>query len=55
MARPIATRWRWPPESSLGVRFRYWVRFRMRAAFCTFSSITLGSTLASLSAKLMFS
>ncbi|EWS58538.1 hypothetical protein Y695_04691 [Hydrogenophaga sp. T4] len=55
MARPMATRWRWPPESSLGVRCRYCVRFRMRAAFCTLSSTIFGSTLASLSAKLMFS
>ena len=26
MARPMATRWRWPPDSALGLRSRYWVR-----------------------------
>ena len=31
MARPIATRWRWPPESCFGLRCRYCSRPRTRA------------------------
>jgi hypothetical protein len=36
----MATRWRWPPESSAGLRFRYSVRLRILAATCTRSSIS---------------
>ena len=39
MARPMATRWRWPPESSRGRRARNDPSSRIRAARCTRSSI----------------
>ena len=32
IARPMATRWRWPPERALGLRSRYWVMSRISAA-----------------------
>ena len=35
MARPMATRWRWPPESCLGLRSSSSVMSRMRAASST--------------------
>src|SRR3982751_5411098 len=55
MARPIATRWRWPPDSSFGVRCRYCVRFRIFAARSTFCWRVATSTLASFSANDMLS
>ena len=55
MARPIATRWRWPPDRLAGLRSRCWVRSRILAASLTFSSMTFWGALASLSAKPMFS
>ena len=39
MARPIATRWRWPPDSSRGRRLSRPSSSRMRAASCTRSAI----------------
>ena len=39
IARPIATRWRWPPESSFGRRSRYGVRSSIFAAQATRSLI----------------
>ena len=38
IARPIATRWRWPPESCFGLRSRYGVRSSSFAAQATRSS-----------------
>ena len=35
IARPIATRWRWPPDSAAGLRFNSSSRPRIRAASCT--------------------
>ena len=35
MARPMATRWRWPPESAFGLRSSNSVMSRMRAASVT--------------------
>ena len=40
MARPMATRCRWPPERALGLRSRYWVMSRISAASRTFRSIS---------------
>ena len=55
IARPMATRWRWPPDRLAGLRDRCWSRSRILAASLTFLSISAWSTLASLSAKPMFS
>jgi hypothetical protein len=55
MARPIATRWRWPPERLAGLRSRWSLRSRISAAFVTFSSISDLSALARVSGKAMFS
>ena len=55
IARPIATRCRWPPDRLAGLRSRCWVRSRIRAASLTFSSMTALGVLASFSAKPMFS
>ncbi|CUO30190.1 Protein of uncharacterised function (DUF1602) [Flavonifractor plautii] len=55
MARPMATRWRWPPDSALGLRSRYWVMSRISAASRTFLSISSLGTLRSFRAKAMFS
>ena len=55
MARPMATRCRWPPDRLAGLRSRCWVRSRIRAASSTFSVITFCGVLASLSAKPMLS
>ena len=55
MARPMATRWRWPPDRFAGLRSRCCSRSRMRAASETFSLTSSLGTLASLSAKPMFS
>ena len=55
MARPMATRWRWPPDSCPGLRSSQSVRPRMSAASLTFAlSWSLGMW-RSLSAKPMFS
>ena len=40
MARPIATRWRWPPESWAGLRSRNSSIWSIAAAWATFSAIT---------------
>ena len=40
MARPMATRCRWPPERALGLRFRSSVISRISAASRTFWSMT---------------
>ncbi len=40
MARPMATRWRWPPDSALGSRSRYFVNWRISAAVFTRLSIS---------------
>ena len=40
IARPIATRWRWPPESSRGLRFRSFESSRMSAARFTRAAIS---------------
>ncbi len=55
IARPIATRWRWPPESSFGFRSRYGVRSSSLAAHATRSLIRLFDSLRSRSPKAMFS
>ena len=55
IARPIATRCRWPPDRLAGLRSRCWVRSRIRAASSTFSSMVACGVLASFSAKPMFS
>ena len=55
MARPIATRCRWPPDSCPGLRSSQSVRPRISAASLTLArSSSLGS-LRSFSAKPMFS
>ena len=55
MARPIATRWRWPPDRFDGLRSRYGSRSRMRDASATFSSISFFGSFASFSGNSMFS
>ena len=55
IARPIATRWRWPPDSSLGRRSRYGVRSSIFAAQATRSLMMLLSVLRRRSPKAMFS
>ena len=55
MARPIATRWRWPPDSSLGWRSISGSSSRMRAASSTCFAISAFGTPAKRSAKPMFS
>ena len=55
MARPMATRWRWPPESALGLRSRYWVISRISAASRTFLSMTSLGSLRSFREKAMLS
>ena len=40
MARPMATRWRWPPDIALGRRSRYLVSCRISAALRTRLSIS---------------
>src|SRR5437870_6665003 len=47
IARPIATRWRCPPDSSFGRRLRYGVRPRSLAAHATLSSTTFFGVLRS--------
>ncbi|MNY59558.1 hypothetical protein D3C86_1960220 [compost metagenome] len=53
--RPMATRWRWPPERSLGLRSSNWSSCRMRDTSATLRWIAALSTLASLRPKAMFS
>ncbi len=55
MARPIATRWRCPPDSALGRRSRYSVSWSLWAAAFTAASISSLDFLAILSANCMFS
>ena len=55
IARPIATRCRWPPDRLAGLRSRYWLRSRILAASSTFWLITSFGVLASFSANPMFS
>ena len=55
IARPIATRWRWPPESSFGLRSRYGVRSSSFAAQATRSLITSLGSLRSRRPNAMFS
>ena len=54
IARPIATRWRWPPESWPGLRCRYSVRPSSSATSRTRRSRSDFFTLAILSGKPMF-
>ena len=54
IARPIATRWRCPPESALGLRCRYSVRPRDSAAFSTRTFASSLDTPAQVSGKAMF-
>ncbi|MNT47915.1 hypothetical protein D3C72_1846690 [compost metagenome] len=46
MARPMATRWRWPPESSRGLRSSRWPSSRILAALSTRTLISAVGTLA---------
>ena len=55
MARPMATRWRWPPERALGLRSKYWVMSRVAAASFTRRSISFLSILRNFSGKAIFS
>ncbi len=55
IARPIATRWRWPPDSCDGLRSRCCSRSSTRAASMTFLSISAASSFRSFSAKPMLS
>ena len=55
IARPIATRWRWPPERLAGLRSRCCWRSRIFAASSTFALRSASGTPASSSAKPMFS
>ncbi len=55
MARPMATRCRWPPESAFGLRSRYFSRSSRPAASRTLLAISVLLTPRSLSAKPMFS
>jgi hypothetical protein len=51
IARPIATRWRWPPDRSLGLRCSRCSMCSSFAAFCTSRSISAFGTLAELQAE----
>ena len=55
IARPIATRCRWPPESARGLRLRNGSSPRMRAAFCTRLSISTFGSFLIFRPKAMFS
>ena len=55
IARPIATRWRWPPDSWPGLRSRFSVSSRILAALSTRSLISALGIFFSLSAKAMLS
>ena len=55
IARPIATRWRWPPDSALGLRSRNFSRSSSLAAASTFEARSSLETPLSFKAKPMFS
>ena len=55
MARPIATRWRWPPDRALGLRSRYWVMPKVSAAWLTRRSLSSLDILRSFRGNSMFS
>mmetsp|Transcript_6369 Transcript_6369/g.11424 ORF Transcript_6369/g.11424 Transcript_6369/m.11424 type:complete len:101 (+) Transcript_6369:722-1024(+) len=53
-ARPMATRWRWPPESCAGLRCNSALSCSMLAAFSTRRAISALGTPATRGPKLMF-
>ena len=53
-ARPIATRCRWPPDSSAGLRLRSWEMFSISATSFTLRSMSAFGSRCSLSEKDMF-
>ena len=55
IARPIATRWRWPPERAFGLRSRNSVSPSILAASLTRSRRSASGTLAIFRAKAMLS
>ena len=55
IARPSATRWRWPPESSFGLRSRSLPRSRIPAASLTRFSMSALGTFLTRRPKAMFS
>ena len=55
MARPMATRWRWPPESMPGFCCSRSSRWRMRAALSTLRRISSSFSRSTRSGKAMFS
>ncbi len=55
MARPMATRWRWPPDSCLGRRSRSWSMSRISEASATSLSISARGVLRSLRPNSRFS
>ena len=55
IARPSATRWRWPPESSFGRFFSWSARFSSVAVALTCSAIRARGTPRSFSPYDMFS
>ena len=55
IARPMATRCRWPPDSALGLRLRYSSNWSSFAAFLTAASISCFGVFRSFSANAMFS
>mmetsp|Transcript_21605 Transcript_21605/g.51291 ORF Transcript_21605/g.51291 Transcript_21605/m.51291 type:complete len:86 (-) Transcript_21605:782-1039(-) len=55
MARPMATRWRWPPDRSLGLRSSRCSMCRILAAARTAVSISALGTLASFNPNAMLS
>ena len=55
IARPMATRWRWPPDRFAGLRSRWFCRSRMSAASLTLRSISSFGRFASFSANAMLS
>ena len=55
IARPIATRWRWPPDSWPGLRSSHSVSPRISAVSFTFAAISAFDSLRIRSAKPMFS
>ena len=55
IARPMATRWRWPPDRFAGLRSRWFWRSRISAASLTLPSISDCGRFASFSANAMLS
>ena len=55
IARPSATRWRWPPDSSFGLRSSSFSRLRIPAASLTRFSMSALGTFRSFSPKAMLS